>query len=158
MRLEGPGEASWPRALTRLAVVVTTVVAGDGITKVLAASLASAGYGREILQPLQNPEFSLGLASASFPVTLVLAVLGIAALGGYAVWQAWSGAAPSWIPGLLIGGSIANLLDRAAFGAVHDWLRIGRVVINLADLAVALGLVGYVIFMALPLATGRNRA
>ena len=142
---------------SRMAIVAISVFALDALSKVLAFRLASAGFGRGILLPLQNSEFSLGLASASFPVMLVLASLGIAAFGGYTVWQARRGAAPSWIAGLLIGGSMANLLDRAAFGAVHDWLRISRVVINLADLAVALGLVGYVLYMASPLPTVRNR-
>jgi hypothetical protein len=48
---------------------------------------------------------------------------------------------PSWATGLILGGAAAgNLLDRAIFGSVRDFLLTGPVVINLADVAVLLGL------------------
>jgi signal peptidase II len=52
--------------------------------------------------------------------------------------------APAWAAGLIIGGAAANLLDRAVHGAVQDFIVIGPVVVNLADLAVLVGLAGIV--------------
>ena len=40
---------------------------------------------------------------------------------------------------LLLGGALGNLVDRAATGAVHDFLVVGPVVINVADVAVLAG-------------------
>lgn len=60
----------------RMGIVALSVFALDAITKVLALRLAAAGYGRGILLPLQNPKFSLGVATAAFPVMLALAGLG----------------------------------------------------------------------------------
>jgi lipoprotein signal peptidase len=44
---------------------------------------------------------------------------------------------------LIIGGSLSNLLDRLLLGAVRDFLAIAHLVINLADLAVLAGVLGY---------------
>ncbi len=42
--------------------------------------------------------------------------------------------------GLIIGGAIANLLDRLVTGAVTDYIAVGRFpVFNLADVAIAVG-------------------
>jgi lipoprotein signal peptidase len=49
------------------------------------------------------------------------------------------------MPGLLIGGAAANLTDRIAFGAVHDWLRVGSVVLNLADVVILVAGIGVLV-------------
>lgn len=47
--------------------------------------------------------------------------------------------------GVVIGGAVGNLLDRMFRGAVIDFLAIGSYpVINLADIAISLGLVGLI--------------
>jgi lipoprotein signal peptidase len=74
---------------------------------------------------------------------LALSTLGILMFGGYTAWAATRGALLAWSPGLLIGGGDGNLADRSLFGAAHDWLDLGIVVVNLADLAVLIGLLGY---------------
>jgi hypothetical protein len=51
---------------SRMGILALSLFTLDAITKVLAFRLASAGSGRDILLPLQTPEFSLGLGSASF--------------------------------------------------------------------------------------------
>jgi signal peptidase II len=43
--------------------------------------------------------------------------------------------------GLFIGGALGNLADRALTGAVTDFIAVGHLVFNLADLAVAAGLI-----------------
>jgi lipoprotein signal peptidase len=143
------------RDLTRKSLIVRTamiglaVVTADAATKALAALLASRGIGRGVVLPVQNPDFSLGVASAPFPIMLALASLGILCFGAYTVLQARRRKLPVLVPGLLIGGAAANLLDRLLFGSVHDWLYLPKVVVNLADIAVVVGVIGYLVFHAL---------
>src|SRR5260370_34488068 len=118
------------------------VVMLDATTKVLAAALASRGLATAVVVPTQNADFSLGLASAPFPIMLALAGLGILSFGGYMAFQAIRGNVPGWVPGMVIGGAVANLLDRLIFGAVHDWLYLPKVAVNLADIAVIGGVIG----------------
>jgi lipoprotein signal peptidase len=151
------------RHLTRKPLILWTTIIGlavvvaDAATKVLAAFLASRGFGWGVLLPVQNPDFSLGLASAPFPITLALASLGILVFGGYTAWQASRRKVLPWVPGLLIGGAIGNLLDRLLFGAVHDWLYLPKVTIDLADIAVLLGVVGYLVSLVLTRHAGSGR-
>jgi lipoprotein signal peptidase len=151
------------RDLTRKSLILRTTIIGlavvvaDAATKVLAAFLASRGFGRGVLLPVQNPDFSLGLASAPFPIMLALASLGILGFGGYTAWQAHRRKVLPWVPGLLIGGAMANLLDRLVFGAVHDWLYLPKVTVNLADIAVFLGIIGYFVSLVLARQAGSGR-
>src|SRR5689334_10207109 len=135
MTARGPDIRRGRPDLSPIAIAAGVVVV-DGMTKTLAVALASRGLASAFVAPVQNADFSLGLASAPFPITLALAGLGILSLGGYTAVQAWRGNLPSWVPGLLIGGAVANLLDRLLFGAVHDWLYLPKVVVNVADLAI----------------------
>jgi lipoprotein signal peptidase len=52
-----------------------------------------------------------------------------------------------WVPGAFTGGAVANLADRAATGAVHDWLAAGVAVVDVADLAVVGAVLGYAVGM-----------
>jgi lipoprotein signal peptidase len=132
------------RAIARQTLTITLIVVFlDVASKTLAASVAARGYANGVLFPMSNPDFSLGLASAAFPLMLVLSSLGILSFGTYTIWAAARGNVLTWVPGFLIGGALANLGDRVVFGAVHDWLHVATVVINLADIAVVVGLLGY---------------
>ena len=133
----------------RTAPIALAVLIVDAASKAGALVIASSNYGQGIILPVQNPDFSLGVASTAFPITLALSTLGILVFGGYTAWAAARGVLPAWIPGLLIGGGIGNLADRLLFGAVHDWLDLGKVVVNLADLAVLVGLIGYFLSLAI---------
>jgi lipoprotein signal peptidase len=115
----------------------------DAATKLLAGPIASIGFGHGVVVPLKNPGLPLGVASAPVPILLALASIGILCFGGYTAWQANRHRVPAWVPGLLIGGAVANLFDRLLFGAVHDWLYLPKVAVNLADLAVIIGAIGY---------------
>ena len=46
----------------------------------------------------------------------------------------------SWGVGLLVGGGAANGIDRLVNGAVTDFLVVGPVLINLADIAIVAGI------------------
>jgi lipoprotein signal peptidase len=105
----------------------------------------AAGHTSGAVVPLVNPEFSLGLAGASVPVTILVCILGIATFGGYVVRAALQGRQPTWVAGLLVGGAVSNLIDRLAGGSVRDFLATPWVVFNIADVAVVVGLCAYLL-------------
>jgi len=72
-------------------------------------------------------------------------VLGIMAVAPLLLLQLRRRRRPGWIAGLVVGGAAANLLDRAATGAVHDFLATPWVLLNVADIAVFVGMAGTVI-------------
>jgi lipoprotein signal peptidase len=144
MRARGP-DIRDERPDLRPIVIACGVVILDATTKILAGALASRGLARAFVVTALNPDFSLGVASAPLPIMLALAGLAILGFGGYTAIQAMRGNLPGWVAGFLIGGALANLLDRLLFGAVHDWLYLPKVVINLADVAVAVGVMGYLV-------------
>jgi lipoprotein signal peptidase len=45
------------------------------------------------------------------------------------------------LPALIAGGMLGNVLDRARFGAVRDFIPTPFAIINLADVAVMVGVV-----------------
>jgi lipoprotein signal peptidase len=137
------GTATAGSVAKRMTIFALGVVALDAGTKAAALYVGSHHYGLGIILPLRNPDFSLGVASAAFPIMLAVSTLGILVFGGYAARAAARSSLPAWIPGLLIGGGVGNLVDRLFFGAVHDWFDLGKVVVNLADVAIFVGLFGY---------------
>ena len=134
-------------AAQNIANIALGVLIVDAVSKTAAIVMASRDIGLGVILPVQNPEFSLGVATAAFPIMLMMSTLGILVFGGYTASAAARGVLPAWIPGLLIGGGIGNLGDRMLFGAVHDWLDLGKVVVNFADVAVVMGLLGYCVYV-----------
>ena len=129
---------------SRLALGITGVMFADLATKLGAAALA-AGHTSGALVPVRNHEFSLGVAAAPLITTILLGGLGIALAAMFTVGRACRGELSTWIPACLLGGSLANLVDRTAFGSVHDFLATPWIVFNLADVAVTAGLAGLVL-------------
>jgi signal peptidase II len=105
----------------------------------------AAGHTGGAIVPLRNPEFSLGLASASIPITILLCVLGIVTFGGHVVGAALQGRQPSWVAALVVGGALSNLIDRLTGGSVRDFLAAPWIVFNVADVAVVAGLCAYLL-------------
>jgi lipoprotein signal peptidase len=134
----------------RLALWVALGAGADAGSKWTASVLHTRGVLPGLIVSSRNPDFSMGVASASRPVMVVLALGFLVAFGGWCVHLALSGRLSAWIAGLLIGGAIANLADRAAFGSVHDWLRLGHVDLNVADLLVLIGVIGWVLALSTP--------
>jgi signal peptidase II len=134
---------SIPTAVRRQSVALTAgVVLVDQVTK-LAAELLSDGQRHGPLVPMRNPGFSLGLAATTRPLMLLAMAAGIALVAAYGIRATGGSALPGWILALVIGGALSNLLDRLLLGAVRDFLAIAHIVINLADLAVLAGVLGY---------------
>lgn len=42
--------------------------------------------------------------------------------------------------GLIVGGAVSNLIDRAVYGYVRDFINLGITTVNLADLAIMIGI------------------
>lgn len=124
-----------PPMASRIAIVALGAIALDGLSKLVAYQAAHAWPWGPVIDA-RNSGFSMGVVPDRFPFEagLMLALLPI--FGAWAVAMARRGVLSVWIPGLLIGGAAANISDRLLFGSVHDWLRAGPVVLNLADVMV----------------------
>jgi lipoprotein signal peptidase len=112
----------------------------------LASKAAAVMWDRSgntgVLTPVRNDGYSLGVVSGT---PLVLVVVTVAALG-LAGWWYRRNAGPTgswWVGPAVFGGAVANVVDRAVFGAVHDFIATPWIVFNIADVAVAVGLVGF---------------
>lgn len=125
----------------------TTAIAGIIVVVDQLSKLAASWSGRlgHAVVPVTNPRFSLGLAGASTPVMALVSAVGIVVLGGYTTRRALHGHCPLWVPGVMVGGALSNLADRLVLGSVRDFLAVQSVVLNLADVAVVVGLVGFVL-------------
>ncbi|MCC7522987.1 signal peptidase II [Candidatus Uhrbacteria bacterium] len=89
--------------------------------------------------------------SFNIPLPLWLTVIIAVAALAWAMYTLWKLSAQTPIMtapllGIFIGGVLGNLTDRLVFGYVHDWLLLfGRSAVNLADGAILLGLIGYIL-------------
>jgi len=137
--------AAGPWQWAGLAAVVAAAVAGDQLTKHLVTSELALDDSVHVLGPLsihrvQNSGIAFGLfSSATFLVTLLTAF----AVGWMLVFFARSGSRHPVLPaalGLLIGGSLSNLVDRVRLGHVTDFLDFGWwPAFNLADCFIVIG-------------------
>lgn len=127
-----------PRNAVAVAVRILAVIAADQVTK--SASQHLDGQTAAVT-PVRNPGLSLQLVDTSRWVetaAMTVVLLIAAAVLGPRVRR---GTLSPAVVALLLGGAASNLLDRAVTGSVRDFLPIGPVVINVADLAVLTGLV-----------------
>jgi signal peptidase II len=136
-----PSRSRFTPLACRVTGTACVAIAADQLTKLVAIATSRGSHSGAIV-PVHNPDFSLGIASASLPVMVLIAGLGIVAIGVMAMRRARAGRLPAWVPGLLIGGAVSNLADRLVFGAVHDFLATPCIVFNLADVAVVAGVAG----------------
>jgi signal peptidase II len=143
-----------------IAVVVAAVV-GDQGTKHLVTSQLQLDDAVRVLGPfsihrVENSGIAFGLfSSATAIVTLATAF----AVGWMLVFFARSGARHPVLPaalGLLIGGSVSNLVDRVRYGHVTDFLDFGWwPAFNLADSFIVIGVA--ILLVALVLADRRPK-
>jgi signal peptidase II len=151
------GRAQW---LILLLVAGAAVVA-DQLTKQVVGRTLGLGESVDIVGPfsihhVQNSGIAFGLfASATAVVTLLTAV----AVAWMLVFFTRSGARHPVLPaalGLLIGGSVSNLIDRVRLGHVTDFLDIERwPAFNLADTFIVVGVA--VLLLALVVADRRPK-
>ena len=128
-----------------LAAVAVVAVAADQVTKHIVASQIGLDDEVKVVGPLslhhvQNSGIAFGLFPNSTAVVTLLTAVAVA-------WMIWffarSGARHPILPtalGLLIGGSVSNLVDRIRLGHVTDFIDLGWwPAFNLADSFICIG-------------------
>ena len=137
----GAGPQQW----LGLAAIATAAVIADQVTKQVVARTLTLGEEVQIAGPfsihhVHNSGIAFGLFSNA--TSLVVALTGLAVLW-MLVFFARSGARHPVLPvalGLVLGGSLANLLDRVRLGHVTDFLDFRFwPAFNLADLFIVVG-------------------
>lgn len=137
-----------------LAVVAVAAVAADQVTKHLIVSRLVLDQSDHVLGPLSihrldNSGIAFGLFTSATGAVIALTVVAVAWM---LVYFARSGARHPVVPaalGLLIGGSLSNLVDRVRLGYVTDFIDFGWwPAFNLADSFIVIG-VGMLVVAAL---------
>jgi signal peptidase II len=128
-----------------LTAIVLAAVAADQLTKHIVAARLRLDDGVHVVGPLwihhvQNSGIAFGLFASATPVVIVLTGLAVAWM---LVFFARSGARHPVLPvalGLVIGGSVSNLLDRVRLGYVTDFIDFRFwPAFNLADSFIVIG-------------------
>ena len=135
MRRAGPGGAIATAAL---------VIAVDQVTKRLVDSGIDRGRSVNVffgldLTNTRNTGVAFGALQGAALAVAILIGLSLVLLIGYFVANRdmpWL-----WLPvGLLLGGALGNLIDRAAEGAVIDWIDpVAWPAFNIADACIVVG-------------------
>jgi signal peptidase II len=137
------GAGAWQWA--GLIAVATAAVVADQVTKHLVATQLRLDESVKVMGPLaihrvQNSGIAFGMFSQA---TVIVAMATAVAVGWMLVFFARSGARHPVLPaalGLLIGGSVSNLIDRVRLGHVTDFLDLGWwPAFNLADTFICVG-------------------
>ena len=138
---------------TRALVVLAAVVLADQLSKRAVEHSIPAGDERKLLPGVdlvntRNRGVAFGFLPGSHVWVTILIAL---ALVGLLVYFARHRASPwIWLPtGMLIGGAIGNIIDRAREGSVTDFIKLplGWPPFNLADAAITLGVVIFVLLL-----------
>ena len=153
----GAGGSHW---LALLAIALSAVAA-DQLTKHVVASQLQLDDGVHVVGPLwirhvRNSGIAFGLFSQATAVVIVLTGIAIAWM---LIYFARSGARHPVLPvalGLVIGGSMSNLVDRVRLGYVTDFIDLRWwPAFNLADSFIVIGVL--VLLVALMLAEREPR-
>ena len=135
------GSTQW----LELAVVALAAAAADQLTKAVVSGQLALGDAVEILGPfsihhVRNTGIAFGLFSGATSIVIVLTSL---AIGALILFFARSGRRHPLLPvavGLVLGGSISNLVDRLRLGHVTDFLDLDYwPAFNLADTFIVVG-------------------
>jgi signal peptidase II len=136
-----PGVAQW----IALVLVVAAAVAADQLTKWTVSSALAFGESFEVVGPfsihhVHNTGIAFGLFSSA---TTAVIVVTTAAVGAMVVFFARAGQRHTLVPvglGLVLGGSVSNLVDRVRLGHVTDFLDFDYwPAFNLADTFIVVG-------------------
>lgn len=137
-----------PAVANAVAVVGLTVVA-DQVTKAIA--VASLERGEEVnvflgldMTYVRNEGVAFGALEGGGPLLVTAIALALVGLVAYFVVN--TDVPLLWLPvGLILGGALGNLADRAREGAVVDFIDpIAWPAFNLADAAIVVGVLGLV--------------
>jgi signal peptidase II len=132
------------RAVLRAVVVAIAVLAADQATKAIVRG--SIGRGERVdvvlgvdLVNTRNSGVAFGFFSGGGTIVAIIATLALLAL--LAFFATHLTRPLVWLPtGLLIGGAVGNLVDRAREGAVTDFVDVSIwPAFNVADAAITIG-------------------
>ena len=153
----GAGRAQW----IALLLVAGAAVLADQLTKQVVGRTLALGESVDIVGPfsihhVQNSGIAFGLFGSRTSIVIVVTAV---AVGAMLVFFAHSGRRHPVFPvalGLVLGGSIANLVDRVRLGHVTDFLDlVAWPAFNLADTFIVVGVA--ILFGALVLADRPQR-
>jgi signal peptidase II len=134
-------------AIAKAVAVVGLTVLADQISKAIA--IASLERGEEVnvflgldMTYVRNEGVAFGALSGGGPLLVTAIALALVGLVVYFVTN--SDVPLLWLPvGLILGGALGNLADRAREGAVVDFIDpIAWPAFNLADAAIVVGVLG----------------
>lgn len=133
--------------IVRLVFVAGSVLLVDQVGKAVAARTAT---------PARNPDLAFGVTGGPAPLLIVasIVVLGVfvAVAGRWAVrWNA-----SPFLPAIIVGGALGNVLDRARFGAVRDFIPTPFATVNVADIAVMTGVGALAVVLVMRMRTMRS--
>jgi signal peptidase II len=137
----GAGARHW----LSLAAIAAAAVAADQVTKQVVTGTLALGEQVDIVGPFSihhvwNSGIAFGLFSSSTSIVIALTALAVVWM---LVFFARSGARHPILPvalGFVLGGSVANLLDRVRLGHVTDFLDVRYwPAFNLADVFIVVG-------------------
>jgi len=135
------------RAAWRAASVAAVVVGLDQLTKHTIGTSIQPGQVKTLipgvlhLVNVRNTGVAFGVLSGGGVLIFALAFLALSVLVTYVV------ARPErpllWLPtGMLVGGAVGNLIDRAALGSVIDFIKLPHwPAFNVADMSITFGVI-----------------
>ncbi len=131
------------------AATAAGVVALDQLTKALVRDGLVLGERRDLilgvdLVHVRNSGIAFGFLEDGGALLIVGAVVALAAL--VAFFSTHAGRPLVWLPtGLLLGGAIGNLIDRADKGSVTDFIKFPHFpAFNVADIAITFGVIALI--------------
>jgi signal peptidase II len=136
------------RGRTALAAGATAagVIALDQLTKALVRDGLSLGERRDLLLGVdlvhvRNSGIAFGFLEDGGALLIIGAALALVALAAFFVTHARRPLV--WLPtGLLLGGAIGNLIDRADKGSVTDFIKFPHFpAFNVADISITFGVI-----------------
>ena len=155
---ERPARPSANRTVLVVALLAVAATAGvlDQLTKWIAGEVLAAGQPATLIPGLLelrltgNPNGAFGLfsgfpAGLRLPILLALAVLAMTAITVYAIRTLGWTRSVSVSLGLVLGGALANQIDRVARGEVIDFIHLHWAdsfhwpTFNVADVAITAG-------------------
>lgn len=116
----------------------------DQGTKLWAGAVEPGG-----VEIAHNPRAALGVLGGSVPVLILGTIAVLAVFVVVIVPFAFRVGLPAWIPGLVLGGALSNMIDRARFGSVRDFISTQWAIINVADLCVIAGVLILPVLLAI---------
>ncbi|WP_217912831.1 signal peptidase II [Miltoncostaea marina] len=129
----------------RFGVLAVLVLAADQVAKIVIRATLEPGERHEVfpgfeISRVSNEGIAFGLFPGRQAIVAVLTVLALCAIAIALAGLVGRNATVAAGAGLLVGGSIGNLIDRLAHGAVTDFLDPARwPAFNVADCGITIG-------------------